>query len=784
MKTISTLLLLLLSATLVWADEYENIGIKGKVTTSDGNPAPAVTVQLKDRSRGTLTNDKGEFTFNKLAPGAYTVQVSLIGYEPTEQTVIVTADKHASVTIRLAASDKQLQEVEVKAARKRYQVSNVSSSLRLTTPLLETPQNIQVITSKLLADQQAFDMLESVTRNVSGVTRTEHWDNYARINMRGSQVAAFRNGMNIQMPWGPLTEDMSMVERIEFVKGPAGFMMANGEPSGFYNVVTKKPTGVTKGEAAITIGSFDTYRATLDLDGKLNRSGKLLYRLNLMGQLKGSHRPFDYNNRYTIAPALTYQFNDRTSLTAEYTYQYSKMAMIGAAYLFSPNGYGDQPRNSTTVEKNLAPTYIKDHSAFLIFNHKFNEQWKLTAQAAYFNFGQTGSSIWPTSLDSAGNMARGATIWDAKGENKQAQVFVNGDVSTGAVGHRILGGVDMGQRIYLADFTQSFALNGTKGAFNVFNPVYGTVPDDSLPKFDRSKKLADRAGYKPEQKYIGFYVQDELHFWEDRIRLTLAGRYTLLNMKDASGEEVKEKKFTPRVGLSVSIDKQTAVYALYDQAFVPQVGFLYPDSSAAKPLTGSNIEAGLKRDWLGGRWNTTLAAYRIVKDNVLSADPEHINYSIQIGQTQTQGVEFDVRGELVKGLNLTLNYAFTESKITKNTDPEKIGDPVPGSAKHLTNGWLSYRIPAGALEGLGISLGYQWQIDRSTWQWPTVNQKELPDYFRLDGALSWQHKQYNVALNVNNLLNKYLYSGSPYATYYYWQAEPGTNFRLSLGYRF
>lgn len=783
MKKISTLvLLLLLSVTVVFA-EYENTGIKGKVTTSDGNPAPAVSVQIKDRNRGTLTNNRGEFAFNKLAPGTYTVQVSLMGYETTEQTVTVTADKNAVVTIRLAASDKQLQEVEVTAARKRYQVSNVSSSLRLSTPILETPQNIQVVTGKLLADQQIFDMLEGVTRNVSGATRIEHWDNYARINMRGSTIAAFRNGMNVQMPWGPLTEDMSMVERIEFVKGPAGFMMANGEPSGFYNVVTKKPTGINKGEAAITVGSFDTYRATLDLDGKLSGNGKLLYRLNLMGQLKGSFRPFDYNNRYTIAPVLTYQFNDKTSLTAEYTYQYSKMAMIGSAYIFSPKGYGDLPRNSTLAEKNLAPTHIRDHSAFLIFNHKFSSQWKLTAQAAYFNFNQTGSSIWPNALDSAGNMVRGITIWDAVGENKLGQVFVNGDVSTGPVGHRILGGVDFGQKKYMADFTQNFAINGNKGPFNVYNPVYGTVPDDSLPKFDRSKKLADRAGYKPDQQYIGFYLQDELHFWEDRIRLTLAGRYTLLKTKDAIGKSTDDKKFTPRIGLSVSVDKQTAVYAVYDQAFVPQVGQIYPND-VAKPLTGANVEAGIKRDWLGGRWNTTLSAYRITKNNVLSPDPEHINFSIQVGQTRAQGVEFDVRGELVKGLNLTLNYAFTENKVTKDTDPKKIGNSLPGSAKHVTNGWLSYRIPSGVLEGLGFSAGYQWQVDRSTWQWPAANQKSLPDYFRLDGGVSYQHKQYNVALNVNNLLNKYLYSGSPYSTFYYWQAEPGTNFRLSLGYRF
>ena len=39
---------------------------------------------------------------------------------------------------------------------------------------------------------------------------------------------------------------MSFVDHIEFVKGPAGFMLANGDPSGLYNLVTKKPTGQTK----------------------------------------------------------------------------------------------------------------------------------------------------------------------------------------------------------------------------------------------------------------------------------------------------------------------------------------------------------------------------------------------------------------------------------------------------------------------------------------------------------------------------------------------------------
>ncbi|MDR6565157.1 hypothetical protein [Chitinophaga ginsengisegetis] len=35
--------------------------IKGLVVTSDGTPAAYVAVQIKEKNRGTLTNEKGEF---------------------------------------------------------------------------------------------------------------------------------------------------------------------------------------------------------------------------------------------------------------------------------------------------------------------------------------------------------------------------------------------------------------------------------------------------------------------------------------------------------------------------------------------------------------------------------------------------------------------------------------------------------------------------------------------------------------------------------------------------
>src|SRR3546814_11159908 len=113
-------------------------------------------------------------------------------------------------------------------------------------------------------------MSDQLIRNVSGATRLEHWgDLYTNITMRGSQIQAFRNGFNVvNSYWGPLTEDMSFVDHIEFVKGPAGFMLSNGDPSGLYNVVTKKPTGRQQGEVSFTMGSYELYRATVDMDGK------------------------------------------------------------------------------------------------------------------------------------------------------------------------------------------------------------------------------------------------------------------------------------------------------------------------------------------------------------------------------------------------------------------------------------------------------------------------------------------------------------------------------------
>jgi len=477
--------------------------IKGTVHTSANKAAEGVTITIKGKNRTTITDNDGAFTLNNLQEGNYVLVVSLIGTNDIEKEVAVKNNETSTVDITLTLSNNELNQVVILSNKSAFKTNRISSSLRLQSPIIEIPQNIQVITGKLINDQQIFSMLEGVTRNVSGATRVEHWDNYANITMRGSQVAAFRNGMNMSSTWGPLTEDMSMVERIEFVKGPAGFMLANGNPSGFYNVVTKKPSGRTKGEASFTLGSFDMYRGTLDLDGKLTNNGKLLYRINVMGEKKGSYRDFDFNDRYSFAPVLKYLVSDKTAITLEYTQQFSKVNAVGSNYLFSHRGYADLPRTATTSEANLDPTKMTERNILAIVEHKINDNWKFTAQSSYLNYQQEGLSLWPNGFDTTNDaiLKRAGSIWDILGKIYVGQAYVNGNVQTGAVTHKILSGVDLSDKTFYHDWMQYF----TMPDLDIYNPVHGTLA--ASPTFDRSQSLEDR-GVKYQNNYKALYVQD------------------------------------------------------------------------------------------------------------------------------------------------------------------------------------------------------------------------------------------------------------------------------------
>ncbi|MBE9599311.1 TonB-dependent receptor [Pedobacter sp. MC2016-24] len=806
-RRILYILLILLFSSNLYA---QNLGtIKGRITTSDGRVAESITVKLKGTTLGATSNEDGEYIVRKVPAGSYTIVVSAVGLYPKEKQITLTGKSTVIADFSLKEDLSQLDNVQISANKKKFKVDKVSPSLRLQSPLIEVPQNIKVVTSQLIADQMVFDMVDGITRNVSGVTRTGHWDaQYANISTRGTTIPAFRNGMNMKMPWGPLADDAATIERVEFVKGPSGFMMANGEPGGIYNIVTKKPTGENRSSITLSGGGYNLGRAAVDLDGKLSKDGRLLYRLNLAAQSKGSFNKYNFNDKYIFAPVISYQVDSATLITAEYTHQHVTAQALGS-YSFSPVGFKDVPPSFFMGDPALDPLKLSDHNLTLYFNHKLDNNWKINGQVAYVKYGLEGGSMWMKSLAKNGDMIRYYNMADELAINKNAQLSIMGDIVTGPVIHRLMGGIDMGNLKTWGDFTagpQDIRTQITKdspnGIFNVYTPVYG-IPAANIPVFDRSKSIQVRSGgnsYATNQTYTGVYLQDELRLLEEKLRITLAGRFThAVTVGKTNATQISDNVFSPRMGLSYSIAKDFSAYGLYDQSFLPVAGQNYA-GEAFKPIRGNNIEFGLKKDLFDGKWNATVAAYKITKKNVLTADldPAHLelnpNAQIQLGEVKSKGIEIDIAGEIVKDLNVVLNYALTDARVSKDANSTLIGRFVPNSVKHITNGWLSYRFKDqnSFLNGFGLTGGYQVQLDRHAGS--TSVPLDLPTYIRFDAGASYEKGKFSLSVLVNNLLDRRLLTQGSYtklatetataSSYYTYIYDMPRNARVSLTYRF
>ncbi|MEM6768899.1 MAG: TonB-dependent receptor, partial [Bacteroidota bacterium] len=282
---------------------------------------------------------------------------------------------------------------------------------------------------------------------------------------------------------------------------------------------------------------------------------------------------------------------------------------------------------------------------------------------------------------------------------------------------------------------------------------------------------------------IAFYAQDEIRLVDDKLRLTVAGRYTILENAGVVGKEEKDERFTPRFGLSFDLSPNFTLFGMYDESFVGQNGIL-ESGEALDPEVSSDIEGGIKSSFFDGKFQASLGAFLITKQNLALGVPGE-QFFVQTGEVQSKGIEFDMQGELAPGLNLILNYATTNVEITEDINPDVVGNRLAGHARHMTNGWLRYDFSdSSPLKGVGVNLGYQYQINRASWSVGADNESVLPDYFRLDGGVYWGNDKIRIQLNVNNITDEYLLSGADFFGLRYWQSEPGINGRLAVTYKF
>ncbi|WP_145855054.1 TonB-dependent siderophore receptor [Pedobacter suwonensis] len=702
--------------------------------------------------------------------------------------------KKDTVSAAPDTSAKVLDEVRISSRYyRRYNLNKSSAALKLSTPLLQLPQNIQEIDQRLIEDQQATTINESVTRNVSGALRNNNADLYnSSVFMRGAQITPMRNGLDLSMIYaGPSAEDAAIIGRVEFIKGPSSYINGLFDPAGSYNVLTKQPTGTGNREVSFTTGSFNLYRLSADLDGNLDKSGKWQYRLNAAGQKSRSFQKYNFNDKVVVNPVIRYNINDHSYISAEYLFQDQRYQQYFAT-VFAPNGFASLPADFTINDPNKAPFKSIEHNGFLSYHHSFNKNWHLTINTAYARDHLEGTYFFVSRYNAAqpNLIMRRATYERLNTGVMAIQPYISGEFSTGSVRHQLLGGVDVNRKKFISySGSGDPTANQTLYPLDANHPVYGISFDANV----RAGSLSAIATDQQSISYQAAYVQDELGLFENKLRMTLGARLTFSKTgvqksptKTSLGE-TNNTAFTPKLGLSYSLRSDFSVYALYDQTFTPQSGVNTTSGEAFKPLRGENMEAGLKKDWMGGKWNTTVSIYRITRDNVKVTDPS-TNIQTQLGQTTSKGIEFDLKGEIVKGLNAVINYAYTDSHISKDENPARLGLTTPFTVKHIQNTWLHYLLPVEKVRGLSISAGYQLQVGRAGRY--ELQKLSLAPVFRLDGGIGWSQGHFSVNGMVNNILNRFNY-GSAWITpssatigAYAYVPYPPREFRLNIGYKF
>jgi len=755
-----------------------------------GAPLGGATVSSPQASQVATTDSAGRFELRGRA-AITSLTVNHLGYLP--QTVQVSgASPVLTIGLTADAATTLGEAVVTSKYYRQYTTQAISGALRLQTPLLELSQNIQAVTPEVIFDQGSVNMTEGVSRNVSGVVRQEISNNLGPfLFMRGGQIASLRNGVDLTPIFrGPVPDDAAVIDRVEFVKGPSLFMNNLGDPAGSFNVVTKQPTGTPHYTATAMVGSYDFYRLAADLGGPLTKSGKLQYRLNAMAMRSNSFVQGDFNKRLLVSPVLKYQLSDRTTITAEYNFQAFSYGLY-SPIVMTPNGYGSLPRDFTISEPSLGPIRVRDHSGMFTVAHQFNANWQLTTRGAFLVDNAEGSYLWVTAVNKASpNVLLRNPKYDLnRTQVVSEQAFVNGKFATGPLTHQLLAGVDANQKKFLAASyveynTTPTATGGTQLVYyplDVTNPSYGV----EVPGYRTPNGLASR---NTEQTitYYSFYALDEVALFDNKLRITPGVRYTAVktnNLVSGVASRSADNVATPRLGISYSMSPSLSVYGLYDRTLVPQAGAT-SGGDAISPLKGTNREIGLKKNWLDGRWTSAVALYYITRSSILATDPNNSLYRIQVGENHAQGVDVDIIGQVVRGLNVVVNYAYNDSKIDSDVNPLLVGARTPLYVKHVQNTWLNYELPARLVRGLSFSLGYQYQAGRGE-RYAVANLHHTPDYFRLDGGLGWQSAHLKVNLLVNNLLDHNLIA-TPWNRngLYYWVSQPGRNGRLSASYTF
>ncbi|MHA6159627.1 TonB-dependent receptor [Pseudomonas sichuanensis] len=638
-----------------------------------------------------------------------------------------------------------------------YKASESKSALKIDAPLRDIPQTVNVVPESVIKDQGAQSM-EDVLKNVPGVGLSNGDGQRDQVTIRGFSAIGdmYVDGIRDDALY---FRDLSNVERVEVIKGPAAVLYGRGSSGGLINSISKKPGLAPKQEVGMTLDTEGKRRTQFD-SGWAAPEGNQAYRVTGAFEDSDTFRDDGYIDRKAIAPSAWFKLSDDLELNLGATYLYDKRLID-----FGIPAVGNRPANVDRDKRFGSGNASQDYARSEVFSftasldYRINDDFTLTNTSRYYRYdldrNNTLADSSPTRFVTAPNgellvkLNRGNVARDESGVFNQTELKQQAQLA--GMQHNLLYGVEVG----FQDKYQRVYSQNNVARVPVYRDALVGVPDHA------ANLTSDGTNY---QQTSGFYVQDLIEL-TSQWKALLGVRYDIFGQEynDARVQNVDldrtDKTWSPRAGLVFQPDQIQSYYVSVSRSYQPsgEVFAVAPSNAGLEPEETTNYEVGAKWDLLDSRLSLTAAVFRLERTNMKTADPANPNLTILAGEQRTDGFEATLSGQLSDKWQVYAGYAYLDAEITKSNSKTN-GVANEGQVPTLTprnsaNVWLvrtltpEWRVAAGA----------NYVDDRYT---ALDNKVVMPAYTTFDAALLYSVQHWDAALRLKNAFDRDYYASA------------------------
>jgi iron complex outermembrane receptor protein len=627
------------------------------------------------------------------------------------------------------------------------------------TPLIELPRAVSVVSTDEMANRAVSDVgqifqysagvnsdaygggpLSRVYSNVRGFFGYQYLD--------GLKMTDFNYGVE---PYG--------LERAELLKGPPSGLFGQANPGGLLNFVSKRPVDKPLAEIQAQVGSYDRWQGAVDLGGPVAGSDKVLFRFTALARDSEREVRFAHDNRYFIAPAMTWRIGARTDLTLLASFQHdprlTMFQFLPAAGTLTPTSFGTISRRLLTSEPSYDESSKKIAQAAYLFEHRFSDAltFRSNFRYTYFTIHQQALQGGGAVLANGRSVARTAVLADFDINIAQIDNALNARFRTGALEHNLLAGVDYA---YIPNYQGQGTAAGP--VLDLYAPVYNVSV--TMPVIASKRQI--------HQRQTGAYVQDQVKLGGLSVLLGLRRDHATATTRNksaltgvvASRVFQDDNAWSGQVGAIYALDNGLAPYVSYSTSFYPTAGADF-FGKPFDPATGKQWEGGIKYQPRGLNLLVTAAVYDLRQRNVRTADTAHPGFAIQTAEIRTRGVEVEAKTSIAK-LNLTAAYTHNTNRNTRSTTTN-LGKDVPGRPRDQASLWADYDLGPVTLGGGVRYVAKSYGDALNTLVVPAYTVADALVRLNLEG-LQPSLKGWDLSANASNLFDKAYVSNCDAAT--------------------